>query len=521
MEIFSKIGKVNQKERTRNTIRNTVIGVIAQGVLMLSSFFCRIIFVRYLNSVYLGVDKLFSDILSILAITELGFEGAITYELFQTIGEENKKETAALMQIFRRVYYFIGIAISGIGLFILPFVDSMISLDSGISEKAQILFLLYLIDVALGYFFSYKVSFLKTAQMNYITSLVETGTSLARNIVQGIVLILTANFTTYLLVKIIFDILYYFICALLANRFFPELLVREKGYHIDRIRKKRILRNLRDSFISNLSSKLVRSTDSIIITSISGLAINGVNSNYSLLCATIITFTTKLQMGIRSSVGNICASESKEKIVSSFFESFMIFFWMYSWCTICYVLLVQDAVSVLFGARYVMDFSIGLITGLNFFIYETFTIISFYRMSLGIFRKGRFLPLITGGINIGLSILFGQKWGLFGILLATFFSYLLTEFWYTPYITFKYGFQTSIVPYIKKLIVFLTQGILIFGITWGLCEIPSLYGWGRLIYRTVICIVIPNGLFAAFNMRTKEFIEVVRKIKRTIKTKRI
>ena len=70
------------KLRTLNSLKN-IVGNFANNIILnLLKFVSRIIFVKVLDEVYLGVNGLLSNVLGILALAELGIGTAINYSLY-------------------------------------------------------------------------------------------------------------------------------------------------------------------------------------------------------------------------------------------------------------------------------------------------------------------------------------------------------------------------------------------------------------------------------------------------------
>jgi hypothetical protein len=66
-------GTPKQSEsRSVNSLRNIVYGVGGQFVSLLLSFVNRSVFIYFLGITYLGVNGLFSNVLSLLSFAELG-----------------------------------------------------------------------------------------------------------------------------------------------------------------------------------------------------------------------------------------------------------------------------------------------------------------------------------------------------------------------------------------------------------------------------------------------------------------
>ena len=76
-----------------------------------------------------------------------------------------------------------------------------------------------------------------------------------------------------------------------------------------------------------------------------------------------------------------------------------------------------------------------------------------YRDATGMFKQTKFVFLATALINLILSIALGKIWGLLGILLATLIARLCTNFWYEPFIIYKYYFNKKSKGYFLEQII--------------------------------------------------------------------
>ena len=64
---------------------------------------------------------LFSNILSMLSLAELGIGGAIGFALYKPLAEDNKEKITTLMQFYGKAYKIIGIVVAIFGLVMMPF----------------------------------------------------------------------------------------------------------------------------------------------------------------------------------------------------------------------------------------------------------------------------------------------------------------------------------------------------------------------------------------------------------------
>ena len=109
--------------RTKSSIRNLTAAFLGQLLGIAISFISRKIFIGVLDEEYLGINGLFTNILSMLSIMELGVGPAIVFCLYKPLAEDNQAQILALMKLFRRLYCLIGCGIlaAGIGIsFFLP-----------------------------------------------------------------------------------------------------------------------------------------------------------------------------------------------------------------------------------------------------------------------------------------------------------------------------------------------------------------------------------------------------------------
>ena len=81
----------NNESRTKKLVRNSFAGTIAFCVQIIVTFISRVVFIKYLGIEYLGINDLYTNILSILSLADLGFETVLMYSLYKPIAEDNKQ----------------------------------------------------------------------------------------------------------------------------------------------------------------------------------------------------------------------------------------------------------------------------------------------------------------------------------------------------------------------------------------------------------------------------------------------
>lgn len=495
---------MDKKTRTEYSVLNITTGLGGYAVNIIIGLVCRMVFTRTLSADYLGVNGLFTNILTMLSLAELGIGSAIVYALYKPLATDDQDKIASLVKFYGRCYQVIGIVVAVGGLLLMPFLDLLITEQPEIKESIYLIYGIYLFNTASTYFFSYRSSLLMAAQQNYIVTGINYLVTIGQSILQMIWLIGTHEYIGYLLIQSIGTLIYNFAVAYVAKRKFPYI-VGKTIKPLEKEEKRGLIKNVRALVIWKLSGLLVNSTDNIIITYFSGLSAVGLSSNYTLLSTTLNSLLNQLFNGITASVGNLNAIESNEKKISMFYSINLANFWMFGWASIGIFVVSTDIVHLFFGESYILPLNIPFVIALNFYMVGMQSAVWTFKNTLGLFRPGRYLLIITAAINLGCSIWLGKLWGLFGILFATAISRAFTNTWYDPYAIFKYGFHVSVVPYFLKYIKYTAILVLTGSICYGICSLFDFSLWINVVLKFSICSIIPNLVFLLCFGRTTEF----------------
>lgn len=492
---------MNDNSRILNSVRNIFTGFLGQFITLLTGFICRTIFIQCLKTEYLGVSGLFTNILSVLSLAELGVGSAINYALYKPLAEKNEREVSEYMNFYSKAYTSIGIIIFIIGICLLPFLKYLIKDTPNIKENINLIYIIYLSNTSIGYFFSYKSALINADQRNYIVSLVNYVRVILQALIQIVILLITRSFLLYLIIEFIFSIIENLVIAYITNKLYPFVKVNRKN-KLEKIKKNKLIADIRDLMINKLSGVLVNNTDNLIITYFNGLVTVGLCSNYNLLINIINTTLKQFFNGIQASLGNLNAVESKEKRELYFNIMNLINFWLFGFCTICIVFLINDVITIWIGKDYLLPNSITYILAINFYIAGMQNSVWSYKVTSGIFKQGRFILAIMAIINLILSIILGNKIGLFGILLATTIARLTTNVWYDAYILYKIVFNKSsksyFIQYLKNILSIVFIMMIIYFITNYLIRIENIYFC--FVIKLITCTIMINlGFWVIFN----------------------
>ena len=146
---------MKEKSRTEYTILNVFVGLGGYCLSAILGFISRMIFTRVLTAEYLGVSGLFSNILTMLSLAELGIGSAIVYALYKPLANNDKDKIASLVKFYGRCYCVVGIVVAVIGLMIMPFLNVIIREPPTIKENISMLFYAIFIIYCVKIFFKY------------------------------------------------------------------------------------------------------------------------------------------------------------------------------------------------------------------------------------------------------------------------------------------------------------------------------------------------------------------------------
>ena len=509
--------------RTKKSLINIGTAVTGQIFAILISFISRLVFVRILGAEYLGVNGLFTNILSMLALVELGIGPAIIYSLYKPLAFNDEQKVKALMNLFAKTYWIVGIVILIIGLAIMPFLDIIIKEPPNIPDLA-IIYILFLANSVITYFFSYKRSLIIADQRSYITTIYRYSFYFVLNVIQIIILLKTKDFLLFLFAQIVFTFLENFLVSLKANQMYPYL----KGTNnekLDEETKAAIFKNVRALLYHKLGGKVVFGTSSIIISAFVGIIWVGLYSNYLLITNALNIIIGQFFTAITASIGNLNACGDKERSNFIFKTLFFISWWIFGFSSICLLVLINPFITLWLGSEFTMEFFVVLMIVVNYFITGMRKASLTFKDSMGLFWNDRYKPLAEAAVNLVVALFLVQHWGLVGVLVAICISTMAVCFWVEPYVLYKYGFERSSKEYFLRYVFYTMITILLALLTVFInnilfydVTITSFLG------RLLVCLVVPNVVIILGFYRTKEFqylLGVIKVLKESFKRRAV
>ena len=495
-----------QSDRTRNSIKNLIFNNINQIVNILVSFILRTVFIRKLGEVYLGINGLFTNILSVLSLAELGISTAMVYSMYKPLATNDEKKLGKLTNYYKILYRRIALIILILGIVLIPFLPYFINYNYDV-KHVTFYYILYLLNSVFSYLWLYKSSIIIADQKTYLVKKYDVICLIIKFVLQMIALIIFNSFVLYLLVQIFVTILNNYLKSEKAKKEYSY--INSNSEELDNSDKKQIWGNIRSLLFYQVGNIVMNNTDNILISIMIGTIFVGYYSNYSMIIAAVMGFTSLIFSSVQASLGNYNVKNSGNNMYKIYNVISLIGFIVWTFCSISLCILLQDFISFWVGKNYLLSQNTMLIIVLNYYmqgiIYPNWT----FRFTTNLFNMVRYMMLCCSILNIILSIIFGKMFGIFGIFLATFISRLLTIFWYEPYLLYKKVFHAKFRNYLLKQFFYFIVTIsltLILNILFkylGLYNINSIII--RMAFKEIICVVVVFfALWLLFN-RSEEY----------------
>lgn len=442
---------MSEGSRTSNSMKNIRFGLINKLVTMLLSFISRRLFLEYIGIELLGINGLFAEVLGVLSLADLGFGTAMTYSFYKPVAENDKDKIAALITFYRKVYNTIAFAVAVIGIALIPFMDLIVKTDAEIPNLV-LYYLVFLTNTVVSYLFAYKASVITASQKEYLVSKYQVWISIAKTVLEMVIVIATHNYLMYICVSIVATVASNLLISRKATQLYP--VIKEKK-ELPKEEKKKIFENLGSVFLYKLSSTLLNSTDNTLISIICGTVFVGFYANYKTITTSINAIITIVFSSLTASIGNLIVTAEERSRLKVFKCMQMVSFFLATYSVTCIYHLIHEFMILIWlkTDQYLLDEFTLLAILANFYLAVTLQPLWSYREATGLYRKTRYVMVIAALINLVLSIILGIQWGIGGIIFASFIAKLVTYVWYEPKLLFKEYFKESVITYFKSQII--------------------------------------------------------------------
>ena len=493
-------------ERTKNATRNIIFGVILKVYQVIVPFLMRTAMIYLMGVQYLGLDSLFTSILQVLNLAELGVGSAMIYSMYKPIAEDNNTTICALMKLYRTYYRVIGLVIAIIGCALTPFIPKLISGDVPKELNIYILYLLNLGATVLSYWlYAYKNSILQAHQRTDIVSKVTLVTSTVQYVLQLLVLWLFKDYYLYVIVLLATQALTNIATAIYADKLYPQF----KPQGEVAVEEKRAINNrIKDLFTSKIGGIIYDSADTIVVSAFLGLTTLAIYQNYFYILNAITGLITVVFSACTAGIGNSIVVETKEKNYNDLSKFTFIICWGAGFCSVCLLCLYQPFMKLWVGKDLMLSFSAVICFVVYFFVRQLNSLFNTYKDASGMWHEDRFRPLVAALTNLILNLILVQFIGIYGILISTVLAILCVGMPWLLHNLFTVIFEKKyLLGYLRRLFYYCFIIFISCIVTCFVCSKINLGLIMTLVIRSVICIVLPNLIYLFAYRKRIESIE--------------
>lgn len=441
-------------ERTKNTIRGSVWGLINQFAAIIYPFITRTCILYVMGAKYVGLGSLFTSILSVLSLAELGVGSAIIYSMYEPIANDDKKKICQLLKLYKNIYFFIGGVILVIGLFIMPFLRYMINDTVPNGINIYLLFAMYLANSVVSYWVcGYKGCLLSALQRNDVLTQISILIKTIIFLLQIIAVYFIKDYYLYVLLMPIMTASTNVITTYYVNKKYPMY------QPVGKVEKKEIS-NIKKQVMGLLSQKLAytsRNTlDNIIISSFVGLTVVAIYGNYYYIINSMTGILAVLFTSMQAGIGNSIVKESMEKNYEDLLNINFIYLWISTVFSVVFSVSAQPFMDLWAGRNMTFPVFVVYLLAMYFYIMKMTDTLGGYIAAAGLWWNCMWVYFLETATNLILNIILGYFYGVVGVIVATIISVLVINWLLTCIIIHKrYFIQFNALQYIIKNIIYL------------------------------------------------------------------
>lgn len=494
-------------QRTKNATRNVAMGIALKIYQMVGPFILRTVMIYVLGMQYLGLNSLFTSILQVLNLAELGVGSAMVYSMYRPIAEDDTAQICSLMKLYKAYYRVIGLVILVVGVAITPGIPQLISGDVPADINVYVLYLLNLGATVLSYWlFAYKNSLLTAHQRTDVIDKVTIGTTTFQYILQIAVLLVFKSYYLYIIVALATQALLNIVTSQVVDKMYP---VYKPSGKIDKELAKQINKKVKDLFTSKIGEVIVNSADTIVISAFLGLTMLAIYNNYYYILTAVMGFITIIFKATTAGIGNSIVVESEQKNYMDLKKLTFMISWIGCFCTCCLLCLYQPFMELWVGQKYMLSFGCVICLCVYFYTRVINQVLIVYKDAAGMWHEDRFRPLCTALTNLALNLATVKFLGIYGILLSTVISTLVVGMPWVIKNIFTVIFHMSATEFIRNLLVYVTSGAAICTLTYVGCKFISINLIATIVIRLIVCCFAPNILYVILFRRTDEFKQTI------------
>lgn len=497
--------------RTDKVIKNASVGFVLQLLSSLAQFVARTALIFGLGEYYLGLNIVFTSLVGVLSLTELGLGNAIIFSLYKPLADHDETKTQAYVSLFKQIYRFIGLSVIILAIIVVPFLPEIV--NTPINGEIYIVYALFVLNTSFGYFFfNYRTALFQADQRRYLLSYADFLYIVLSVAGQCVAFLCFHDYIAGLVIAVVAQLIRSGFIIVVSKTHYAHFNFSGKG-ELSRQDKRSLIKNVYAMTIGKASGIAVNYIPPLVISSFIGLTASGLYGNYQLISGFAASLVSQVFAAATASVGNFHVDSALEDKRFVYKEMNLIAYWIYGVVGVCCLVGMSPFISAWVGDGYVLDAPCvwGFVFNLMTAGLLQPTVV--FKDGCGVFYAGRYRPLFSCAATIILAFLLVHPFGIAGVVWSSGLSRLLTAFWYDPQLVCKHVLKESSIPYILKLLLyFCAFAVIALASSWLCGQLP---GGSWLLFFECIGVGFAVSFFGLpiFFMGTSQFRGVIGMVK--------
>lgn len=471
-------------QRTKRSFYNVIVTMITNVIILGTAFLVQRALVASLGSDYNGVNGLFTSVISMMSLTDLGIGSAIIYHLYKPAAEGDYQTINSLLRFYRRSYMAISGIVLLIGCALTPFLPGIVGTVE-IRDNLYLIFGLFLLDCLSSYFLSYKKSLLYAHQMSYVLDTIHFIYYMVQNAVQLLVLWYFKDYIAFLIVKTVSKCIENLSISFYIKKRYPDTNDKKIQPLKPEI-KSDIIVKVKALLFHRLGKLFVTGSDSLVITGVLGITQMSLYTNYHLVIGGITSLLNKIFETLTYSVGNFLLDSNCEKRLELYKKIDFLNFWVFGCGTVVLYSTLQPVIELWMGDEYLFTNAALFALMLNFYQEGMRASVMTFKDAAGIYHEDRFIPIIEAALNVTASIILAKYIGITGVFAGTVISsaavylysfpkYVCKPLFHMSYFSYEWRSMQHLIPVLISM--FVTEYLL-----------------GRIAFRNPFCQIVAAAL---------------------------
>lgn len=401
----------------KKTIAKTgLIGIINQVIFAFLGFASRKLFIVYIGTDILGLSGTYTQVLSTLALADLGFDIAVTYALYKPLNEGDEQKINAIMRALKTIYNVVGVAFIILSFAALPFLTFFIT-DMEFKDIYYVYFIMQALASASTYFFAYRRTLLVADKKEYVTKTVDTVAMFIFSVLKILVLVLFKSYLIYVACSVVQAFVTNIYIYIKCGKVYPYL---DSNTKTDKKVVNELLTKIKDICLGKISGYVYGCTDMILISKLISTVVAGYYYNYFNVISVIKQLSVNLLGPLAPFIGRSLAEDKEPTKQEKSFRMYTYVRFLVAVVLLVPTLILVDLfVDIWLGPEFIMDGIIVVLICADLYISLVHSSLVDYMNGSGLFKYEKWISLAGAVINLTTSIILAIKVGLPGVLTGT------------------------------------------------------------------------------------------------------